>query len=79
MTDLPVGEQMKQAHTHGHYLTFDTTLDQMQREIVTARLEYFKGNKTAVAASLGITIKTLYNWMHRYNLFDKWKKSKGKQ
>lgn len=49
------------------------TLAQLELELIEERLEHFKGNKTQAALSLGITIKTLYNKLHQFGLFDKYK------
>lgn len=48
------------------------TIAQVEQELITERLEEFKGNKTKAAQSLGITIKTLYNKLHAYGLFEKY-------
>lgn len=47
------------------------TLSDIQKAYVLRSLQYFEGNKTKVAAALGVTIKTLYNKLHEYGLFDK--------
>ncbi len=46
------------------------TMDQIRLDVVEERLIYFKGNKTRVAASLGITLKTLYNWLEGWGLLE---------
>ncbi len=45
--------------------------DLEQRYIIKA-LDYFSGNKTRAAHALGITIKTLYNKLHEYGVFEKY-------
>lgn len=47
------------------------TLHDVQKTYVLRSLQHFKGNKTKVAKSLGITIKTLYNKLHEYGIFEK--------
>lgn len=49
------------------------TLDEMAKSEIIKRLEYFENNKTQAAASLGITIKTLYNKIHEYGLFEQYR------
>lgn len=46
------------------------TLEQVTKEHVVAVLNAHGGNKTQAAKSLGITLKTLYNWLHRWGIFD---------
>ncbi len=53
------------------------TIAEMEKQLITETLDQFEGNKTKAAASLGITIKTLYNKLHRYDLFQEY--SKGRQ
>jgi transcriptional regulator with GAF, ATPase, and Fis domain len=42
------------------------TLEEVEREHILRTLSQCQGNKTRAAQSLGITIKTLYNKLHRY-------------
>jgi len=49
----------------------ETTLEELERMHILRCLEHFDGNKTRAAQSLGITIKTLYNKLHRYGILDK--------
>lgn len=51
------------------------TLDDVKREHITAMLEHLQGNKMQAAAKLGVTSKTLYNQMHKYGLFEKYRKN----
>jgi len=46
------------------------TLKEVEREIIEGRLELFNGNKAAVARSMGIAIKTLYNRINSYRTTD---------
>ncbi len=43
-----------------------TTIDQMQRALITATLRHCDGNKTRAATVLGISLKTLYNRLNEY-------------
>ena len=46
-------------------------LEELERIHILRCLSHFEGNKTRAAQSLGITIKTLYNKLHRYGILDK--------
>ena len=46
-------------------------LEQLERIHILRCLDHHEGNKTRAAQSLGITIKTLYNKLHRYGILDK--------
>jgi transcriptional regulator with PAS, ATPase and Fis domain len=43
-------------------------LEELEKNHILRALTYFQGNKTKTAQSLGITIKTLYNKLHRYGV-----------
>lgn len=42
------------------------TIDEITRLHVLRRLRHFQGNKGQTAASLGVCLKTLYNYLNRY-------------
>jgi DNA-binding NtrC family response regulator len=46
------------------------SLEDLERNHILQMLAYQHGNKTKTAKVLGITIKTLYNKLHRYGLLD---------
>jgi DNA-binding NtrC family response regulator len=46
-------------------------LEELERIHILRCLQHHEGNKTRAAQSLGITIKTLYNKLHRYGILDK--------
>jgi two-component system, NtrC family, response regulator HydG len=46
------------------------TIDEVERQLITATLEKVDGNKTLAADMLGISTKTLYNRLHAYGDFD---------
>lgn len=59
--NLPIGNQQ----------TFNfKTLDEVEKAHIIYALEVMKGNKSLTAKALGITLKTLYNKLHQYNLFE---------
>lgn len=43
-------------------------LDDIERRHILKSLEYFNGNKSKTATALGITLKTLYNKLNKYNV-----------
>lgn len=47
-----------------------TTIHQAQRELTLVTLRHVGGNKTLAAEMLGISLKTLYNWLQAYALED---------
>lgn len=49
------------------------TIDDMAREHTVSMLEHHNGDKTLTAEALGITLKTLYNRLHQYGLFEKYR------
>jgi Nif-specific regulatory protein len=48
----------------------DMTLDELERRFICATLERLNGNKTKTAKALGITVKTLYNKLHSYDMIN---------
>ena len=50
------------------------TLDEIKRAAVVDRLEQWDQDKAGAAASLGISLKTLYNMLHRWNMMPPLKK-----
>jgi transcriptional regulator with GAF, ATPase, and Fis domain len=50
--------------------TIAMTLEDLERNHILQMLAYQHGNKTKTAKVLGITIKTLYNKLHRYGLVE---------
>jgi two-component system response regulator HydG len=86
LEDLPFNIRMSQSkqpldangqtngdnHLHG---TIPMTLENLEKNHILQMLAYQQGNKTKTAKVLGITIKTLYNKLHRYGLLDESVKS----
>ncbi len=51
----------------------EVTLFELEKGHILKTLEHLNGNKTRAAKSLGITVKTLYNKLHSYGIFDEHK------
>jgi DNA-binding NtrC family response regulator len=47
------------------------TIVEIQQQVIVDRLKFYKGNKSKTAETLGITIKTLYNLLHEYDLHER--------
>lgn len=45
--------------------TVGDTLEEVERTLIDATLEYYKGNKRRAAQSLGISLKTIYNRLNK--------------
>lgn len=40
----------------------------IEKEVVTENLKFFDGNKSRVAKALGLSLKTIYNMVHKYKI-----------
>ncbi len=65
--DLPQ-EFQSISNVEGGYikLRIGTTLEEMEKELITRTIEFSDGNKTRAAQFLGVSTKTLYNKLERY-------------
>lgn len=45
----------------------------VEKKLILEHLEFHEGNKHAAAKTLGITVKTIYNKLHQYGLFDQYR------
>lgn len=52
---------------HGIHIPLGSRLDQAERSLIEATLEYFEGNKRQTAETLGCSLKTLYNKLNAYS------------
>lgn len=59
--DEDVGNQ------RGIHIPLGSRLDQAERSLIEATLEYFAGNKRQTAETLGCSLKTLYNKLNAYS------------
>jgi two-component system response regulator HydG len=68
LEDIPFGIRMPKSRTESNDFTVDMPLEAVEKHHILRTLSYNQGNKTKTAQSLGITIKTLYNKLHRYGV-----------
>ena len=48
------------------HLPVGTSIDDAERRLILATLDAYAGDKERAAKALGISLKTLYNKLHRY-------------
>ncbi len=64
--DLP--SEIKPSHGEGSMqIRLGSTLDDVERELIAKTIEFTGGNKTRAAEVLGVSLKTLYNRLERYD------------
>jgi two-component system response regulator HydG len=68
LEDVPFTIRMPKTRTEVSDFTLDMPLEDVEKSHILRTLAYNHGNKTKTAQSLGITIKTLYNKLHRYGI-----------
>ncbi len=70
LDDLPFSIRMPKlkVETGSGDSTVGMPLEEVEKNHILQTLAYCHGNKTKTAQSLGITIKTLYNKLHRYGI-----------
>lgn len=68
LEDIPFSIRMPKARTETGDFAVDMPLEEVEKSHILRTLAYNHGNKTKTAQSLGITIKTLYNKLHRYGI-----------
>jgi DNA-binding NtrC family response regulator len=68
LNDVPFNIRLPKVKTEPTDFTLDLPLDEVERTHILRTLAFNHGNKTKTAESLRITIKTLYNKLHRYGI-----------
>jgi len=66
--DVPFSIRMPKSQAHAAEMTVGMPLDELEKGHILRTLAFNQGNKTKTAHILGITIKTLYNKLHRYGV-----------
>ncbi len=66
--DLPFTMRAPKIRPESQDFALDSPLEDVEKGHILRTLSYHQGNKTKTAQSLGITIKTLYNKLHRYGI-----------
>jgi transcriptional regulator with GAF, ATPase, and Fis domain len=69
MEDLPFNIRMPSGtRKETSEFSVELSLEEIEKRHIIRMLSFHQGNKTKTAHALGITIKTLYNKLHRYDM-----------
>jgi len=68
LEDIPFNIRVPKARTDQGEISVDMSLEEVEKNHILKVLTWHHGNKTKTAHSLGVTIKTLYNKLHRYGI-----------
>jgi two-component system response regulator HydG len=68
LEDIPFSIRVPKSRADSSDFQIDMPLEEVEKNHILRALTYNHGNKTKTAQSLGITIKTLYNKLHRYGV-----------
>lgn len=72
LDDIPFNIRMPKRNGDAAHVISDfnleMSLDELEKTHIIRILAFHQGNKTKAAQTLGVTIKTLYNKLHRYGL-----------
>lgn len=68
LEDLPFNIRAPKTKIESTDFSMDMPLRDVEKNHILRTLGYNHGNKTKTAQSLGVTIKTLYNKLHRYGI-----------
>ena len=68
LEDIPFGIRMPKVRAETNEFAGEMSLEEVEKNHILRTLAFNSGNKTKAARSLGITIKTLYNKLHRYGI-----------
>jgi len=66
--DLPLNIRVPEIKRESTEFSINLPLEEVEKNHILRSLAYHDGNKTKTAHSLGVTIKTLYNKLHRYGI-----------
>ncbi|MGH7932539.1 MAG: sigma-54-dependent transcriptional regulator [Candidatus Binataceae bacterium] len=70
LADLPADLKRTGSASASFELKLGTSLDEVERELILKTLDYVGGNKSRAAEILGVSLKTLYNRLERYQSKD---------
>jgi DNA-binding NtrC family response regulator len=65
---LPLGARESSASS-SLVLRVGTSIEEMERRLIFATLEHFEGDKKRAAAALDVSLKTLYNRLNEYKVY----------
>jgi transcriptional regulator with PAS, ATPase and Fis domain len=68
LDDIPFNIRLPKVRAESADFTLEMPLEEVEKHHILRTLAYNHGNKTKTAESLRITIKTLYNKLHRYGI-----------
>jgi len=68
LEDIPFNIRLPESKVDTGDFTVGMSIEDVEKKHILRTLSYHRGNKTKTANSLAITIKTLYNKLHRYHL-----------
>lgn len=68
LDDIPYNIRSPKTRAEPNGFSVELPLEDVEKNHILRSLAYHDGNKTKTAQSLGITIKTLYNKLHRYGM-----------
>jgi DNA-binding NtrC family response regulator len=66
VADLPPEMKRNSGSNAAFELHLGMSLDEVERELIMRTIEFTGGNKSRAAEVLGISLKTLYNRLERY-------------
>ncbi|MCX6112950.1 MAG: hypothetical protein NTY22_06710 [Proteobacteria bacterium] len=66
LDDIPTEMQKAAKSTSTTNNAFPQKLSDIEREHILNTLQYFNGNKSKTSTALGVTLKTLYNKLNKY-------------
>lgn len=68
LDDIPADMKKLAKNADGLSSTSPQKLDDIEREHIMNALQFYNGNKSKTSAALGITLKTLYNKLNKYEI-----------